>query len=201
MPWKIYLIFAKKNYMKFLIACLGNIGAEYDETRHNVGFKVADKLAKDLDATFTLGRLAMTAEMRFKGRILRVIKPTTFMNLSGKAVKYWASQEDIPMENIIVVCDDIAIPVGTIRLKTKGSDGGHNGLANIIENLGTVDFSRIRVGIGNDFPKGRQIDYVLGKWKPSEIDMIEQKTDIAVEMIKSFVTQGAQMTMSQYNNK
>ncbi len=187
--------------MKYLIACLGNIGAEYANTRHNVGFMVADRLAKDLDNTFTINRLAMTSEMKFKGRQMIVIKPTTYMNLSGKAIRYWATQEKIPMENILVVCDDLALPSGTLRMKKKGSDGGHNGLKDIIESLGTNEFCRLRIGIGNDFAKGEQIDYVIGEWRQSEIDEMQPRLDMAVEIIKSFVTQGPDLTMNQYNNK
>lgn len=187
--------------MKYLIACLGNIGAEYEETRHNVGFKVADKLVKNLEGTFSVGRYASTAEVRFKGRTLLVIKPTTYMNLSGDAVRYWVNQEKIDIANVLVVCDDLALPLGTLRLKPKGSDGGHNGLANIIYRLDTTDFARLRIGVGNDFARGHQVDFVLGRWKPDEIDEIEQKTDTAVEVIKSFVTQGTELTMTQYNKK
>ena len=165
--------------MKYLIACLGNIGAEYANTRHNIGFLVADHLAKDLEGTFTTKRLAMVSEMKYRGRQMIVIKPTTYMNLSGKAVKYWATQEKIPMENILVVCDDLALPVGTLRMRKKGSDGGHNGLKDIIEALGSSDFCRLRFGIGNDFAKGQQVDYVIGEWKQQEIDDIQPRLDAA----------------------
>ena len=187
--------------MKYLIACLGNIGAEYDNTRHNIGFKIADRLAKDLEATFTTSRLAQVAEMRFKGKTLIVIKPTTYMNLSGKAVKYWLNEEKIPMENLLVVNDDIALPLGTLRLRKQGADGGHNGLTDIIEKLGTNVFCRLRFGLGDDFPRGRQVDFVLGQWKASEEPIVDEKVDMAVEIIKSFVTQGPDRTMNQYNKK
>lgn len=187
--------------MKYLIACLGNIGVEYDNTRHNIGFKVADYLNDDLKGSFTTGRLAQVSELRYKGRTLVVIKPTTYMNLSGKAVKYWLQQEKIPVENLLVVLDEIALPLGTLRMRKKGSDAGHNGLSNIIESLGTNVFPRLRFGIGNDFPYGKQIDYVLGKWKPSEIDIINPRLDVAASFIKSFVTQGVDITMNQMNNK
>ena len=187
--------------MKYLIVCLGNIGAEYANTRHNIGFMVADHLAKDLDCTFTTSRLAMVSEMKYKGRQMIVIKPTTYMNLSGKAVKYWATQEKIPMENILLVCDDLALPVGTLRMRKKGSDGGHNGLKNIIESLGSSDFCRLRFGIGNDFAKGKQVDFVIGEWKQQEIDEIQPRLDVAVEFVKSFVAIGPDMTMNQFNNK
>ena len=187
--------------MKYLIACLGNIGAEYDNTRHNIGFKIADRLAKDLEETFTTSRLAQVAEMRFKGKTLVVIKPTTYMNLSGKAVKYWLNEEKIPMENLLVVNDDIALPLGTLRLRKQGADGGHNGLTDIIEKLGTNVFCRLRFGLGDDFPRGRQVDFVLGQWKASEEPIVDEKVDMAVEIIKSFVTQGPDRTMNQYNKK
>ena len=187
--------------MKYMIACLGNIGVEYEDTRHNIGFKIADRLAKDLEATFTTGRLAQVAEMRFKGKTLVVIKPTTYMNLSGKAVKYWLNEEKIPIENLLVVNDDIALPLGTLRLRKQGADGGHNGLTDIIEKLGTNVFCRLRFGLGDDFPRGHQIDFVLGKWKPSEEPIVDEKADVAVEIIKSFVTQGPDRTMNQYNKK
>ena len=207
---RIYRIFAqifhkgKQNEpdeMKYLIACLGNIGAEYDETRHNIGFKIADHLAKDLEYTFTTSRLAQVSEMKYRGKTLIVIKPTTYMNLSGKAVKYWLNEEKIPMENLLVVNDDIALPLGTLRLRKKGADGGHNGLTDIIEKLGTNEFCRLRFGLGDDFPRGRQIDFVLGKWKASEEPIVNEKCDMAVEIIKSFVTQGPDRTMTQFNNK
>ena len=187
--------------MKYLIACLGNIGAEYANTRHNIGFMVADHLAKNLECTFTTSRLAMVSEMKYKGRQMIVIKPTTYMNLSGKAVKYWATQEKIPTDNILVVCDDLALPVGTLRMRKKGSDGGHNGLKNIIESLGSSDFCRLRFGIGNDFSKGHQVDFVIGEWKQQEIDEIQPRLDVAVEFVKSFVAIGPDLTMNQFNNK
>jgi PTH1 family peptidyl-tRNA hydrolase len=187
--------------MKYLIACLGNIGAEYANTRHNIGFMVADRLAKELECSFTTKRLAMVSEMKFKGRQLIVIKPTTYMNLSGKAVKYWATQEKIPMENILVICDDLALPVGSLRMRKKGSDGGHNGLKDIIASLGSTEFCRLRFGIGNDFSRGHQVDFVIGEWKQAEIDEIQPRLDTAVEIVKSFVTQGAELTMTQFNNK
>ena len=185
--------------MKYLIACLGNIGAEYENTRHNAGFRIADRLAKDLEASFTTQRMAQVAEMKYRGRTLVVIKPTTYMNLSGKAVKYWLDQEKIPMENLLVVNDDIALPLGALRLRKKGADAGHNGLTDIIEKLGTNEFCRLRVGIGNDYPQGHLVDYVLGEWKPSEKPIMDQTVDKAVEAIKSFVLQGPDRTMTEFN--
>lgn len=187
--------------MKYLIACLGNIGAEYANTRHNIGFMVADHLAKDLECTFTTSRLAMVSEMKYKGRQMIVIKPTTYMNLSGKAVIYWATMEKIPLENILVVCDDLALPAGTLRMRKKGSDGGHNGLKSVIESLGTSDFCRLRFGIGNDFNKGQQIDYVIGKWDQAEINELQPRIQTAADIIKSFVAIGPDLTMNQFNNK
>jgi len=191
----------ENNEMKYLIACLGNIGVEYDDTRHNIGFKVADKLAHDLEVKFTTSRLAQIAEAKIKGRNVLIIKPTTYMNLSGKAVQYYIRQEKIELENVLVVCDDIALPLGTLRLKKQGSDGGHNGLANIIEMLGSNAFCRLRFGIGNDYAKGHQVDFVLGKWKNDEQPIVDERSDIAAEMVKSFVLQGPDRTMNAFNNK
>ena len=159
--------------MKYLIVGLGNIGAEYRNTRHNIGFMVLDALAKASNLVFADGRYGATATLSVKGRQLILLKPSTYMNLSGNAVRYWMQQEKIPIENVLVVLDEIALPLGTLRMRKKGSDAGHNGLANIIESLGTNVFPRLRFGIGDDFPRGKQIDFVLGKWKPSELDIIE----------------------------
>ena len=187
--------------MKYLIAGLGNIGDEYADTRHNIGFKVVDVLALNFKASFETGRLASVARMSLKGRTLVVIKPTTFMNLSGKAVRYWMQKEDIPKENILVIVDDIALPLGTLRLKAKGSDGGHNGLISIIETIGTNEFARLRIGIGNDFPKGAQIDYVLGRWISDEEKVLLPRIEITVDLVKSFVLSGIERTMNVYNTK
>ena len=187
--------------MKFLIACLGNIGLEYEDTRHNIGFWVADRLADQHKASFTTGRLAQHTLIRHKGRSLLIIKPTTFMNLSGKAIQYWMQQENIPLDRVLVVVDDIALPLGTLRMKKKGGDAGHNGLNHIIQVLGTNEFARLRFGIGDNFPKGRQVDYVLGRWKPSEIDAVEPRLDVAAEMVLSYTTIGIERTMTAFNNK
>ena len=157
--------------MKYLIVGLGNIGAEYAETRHNIGFKVADALAAEAGAVFATGRYGSVAEFRHKGRTFVLLKPSTYMNLSGKAVSYWLKAEKIPQENLLVVVDDIALPFGTIRIRAKGSDGGHNGLKSIAELLGNSDYARLRFGIGGDFPKGFQVDYVLGEWTPDVPDV------------------------------
>jgi len=185
---------------KFLICGLGNIGDEYANTRHNVGFLVLQALAMDLKVAFKSGRLADVAKARFKGKNLTLIKPTTYMNLSGKALKYWITAEDIPMENVLVVTDDIALPLGTLRMKKKGGDAGHNGLNNIIMSLNTEEFPRLRIGIGNDFAKGHQVDYVLGKWTKAEEPVMIEKINKAVEAIKSFIFEGADKAMNQYNN-
>lgn len=187
--------------MKYLIACLGNIGKEYETTRHNIGFWVADQLCDDLGGSFTTGRLAQTALLKYKGRSLVVIKPTTFMNLSGKAIQYWMQHEQIPIERLLVVVDDIALPTALLRMKKKGGDAGHNGLNHIIQTLGTSEFARLRFGIGDDFPTGRQVDFVLGNWKPSELDLVKPKLSQAVEMIQSFTTIGIERTMTMFNNK
>jgi len=187
--------------MKYLIAGLGNIGTEYANTRHNIGFVVADALAGTQKGKFETERLASVARIKFKGRTLVVIKPTTYMNLSGKAVKYWLTKEKIPLNKLLVVLDDIALPLGTLRMKKQGGDAGHNGLTDIIEKLGTNVFPRLRVGVGNDFPRGFQVDYVLGEWSRSETDILIPRVEKAVEIIKSFVTLNTDRTMNLYNNK
>jgi peptidyl-tRNA hydrolase, PTH1 family len=187
--------------MKYLIACLGNIGAEYAETRHNIGFIIADALCNDLKGNLETDRYASVAKLKFKGKVLVVIKPSTYMNLSGKAVRYWLDKENIPMENLIVVTDDLALPVGEIRIRTKGGDGGHNGLLSIIEILGTTVFNRLRMGIGNGFAKGYQVDYVLGKWTKEEIPVMLKRVPTAVEAIKSFVSTGIERTMNSFNTR
>jgi peptidyl-tRNA hydrolase, PTH1 family len=185
--------------MKYLIAGLGNIGTEYANTRHNVGFEVTEALARLSGVSFQSGRYADVAKMRVKNKSLVLIKPTTYMNLSGKAVRYWLDAEKIPLENMLVVVDDIALAPGQLRLKTKGGDGGHNGLSSIIATLGTEEFARLRVGIGNDYAKGYQVDYVLGKWTKAEEEIMVPALAAAVDMIKSFVTEGAELTMTRYN--
>ena len=187
--------------MKYLIACLGNIGSEYNNTRHNIGFDIADALATDLKGTFKVERLASVCNAKYKARTLVIIKPTTYMNLSGKAVKYWMDKEKVSIENLLVVLDDIALPFGTLRLRPKGSDAGHNGLSDIIQTLGTNQFARLRFGVGNDFPRGRQVEYVLGKWPKEEEKELPFKINSAVEVIKSFTTIGLARTMNSYNNK
>ena len=187
--------------MKYLIAGLGNIGAEYANTRHNVGFVVADALVSEFKGEWKVERLASVARLKFKGRNLVVIKPTTYMNLSGKSVKYWLEQEKIPVENLLIVVDDIALPLGMLRMKAKGGDAGHNGLTDIILKLNTDQFPRLRIGIGDDFPRGYQSDYVLGEWSKSETELMIPRITMAVEMVQSFVTIGIGRTMTAYNNK
>jgi len=187
--------------MKFLIVGLGNPGSEYLETRHNIGFKVIDELAAELGATFTLDKVAFKAEAKYKGRQLVLIKPITFMNLSGKAVNYWLQAEKIPFSNLLVITDDIALPFGTIRMKGKGSDGGHNGLKDIQSLLKTQEYPRLRFGVGSDFAKGRQADYVLGEWKSEERKALPERMQTAVSAAKSFVFDGLAMAMTNWNNK
>jgi PTH1 family peptidyl-tRNA hydrolase len=185
---------------KFLIVGLGNIGSEYTGTRHNIGFDVADELVKKHGGVFGLDRLAEVAEVRWKGKILVCIKPTTFMNLSGKAVKYWMDKEKVTLENVLVVLDELALPLSKFRLRPGGSAAGHNGLRSIEEVLGTNSYPRLRFGIGNNFPKGKQVDHVLGRWKEDELPLVRLKVEKSVELIESFAASGIERTMSQYNN-
>jgi PTH1 family peptidyl-tRNA hydrolase len=187
--------------LKYLIVGLGNIGDEYAKTRHNIGFNVLDAFAKASNICFEDNRYAAMAEYKFKGRSLVLIKPSTYMNLSGRAVNYWMQKERITAENILVIVDDLAIPFGALRLRSKGSDGGHNGLKNITEVLGHANYSRLRFGIGSDFGKGQQVDYVLSKWTKEEEKQLEPRIELAAEIIKTFVTIGIERTMSAYNNK
>ena len=187
--------------MKYLIAGLGNVGAEYANTRHNIGFTILDAFAEASNITFKSDRLASVAQAKHKGRILVMIKPSTYMNLSGKAINYWLQQEKIPIENLLVITDDIALPFGTIRIRSKGGDGGHNGLTSIIETLATQEFARVRFGIGSDFAKGYQSDYVLGEWSDEQKKSLPERIKKSIEIVKSFATIGLQNTMNQYNNK
>ncbi|MEA3480114.1 MAG: aminoacyl-tRNA hydrolase [Bacteroidota bacterium] len=187
--------------MKYLIAGLGNIGDEYRNTRHNIGFIIADALALEAKASFEPGRYADVSRIKYRGRTLVVIKPSTYMNLSGKAIRYWLKEENIPGERMLSVLDDIALPLGTLRVRRGGGDGGHNGLASLIEYLGTADFPRLRIGVGDDFARGYQSDYVLGKWTKTEEEIMIPQVNKAVEVVKSFVTVGLDRTMNTYNNK
>lgn len=187
--------------MKYLIVGLGNIGSEYENTRHNIGFKIVDALAKASAIFFEPNKLGNTATIKFKGRTFILLKPSTYMNLSGKSVNYHLQQEKISQENLLIITDDISIPFGTLRLKGKGSDGGHNGLKNIIETLGNSNFSRLRFGVGSDFVHGKQINHVLGTFAPEEQNQLEERLKKTTELIKSFGTIGLERTMSAFNNK
>ena len=186
---------------KFLIVGLGNIGSEYDNTRHNIGFKILDNLASKENITFENKKLGAISQFRFKGRTFILLKPSTYMNLSGKAVKYWMTKENIALENVLIICDDLNISFGTIRVKGKGSAGGHNGLKDINVQLNTQNYPRFRFGVGDEFSKGRQIDYVLGKWTPEEETKLVERLDKSCELIKSYGTAGLNNTMSDFNGK
>ncbi|NCU03772.1 MAG: aminoacyl-tRNA hydrolase [Chitinophagaceae bacterium] len=185
--------------MKFLIVGLGNIGAEYAQTRHNIGFDVVEALAVKHGASFRTDRLAAVAEMKLKGKTLICIQPSTYMNLSGKAVKYWMDKEKIPVEQVLVIVDELALPLSKLRLRSSGSDAGHNGLKSIQETLQTVAYPRLRFGIGNDYPKGRQVEFVLGKWSEAELPVVKKKIELSVEVIESFVLTGIERTMNHAN--
>jgi PTH1 family peptidyl-tRNA hydrolase len=186
---------------KFLIVGLGNIGAEYVNTRHNIGFKIVDFLARKEGVPFETVKLGALAQYKFKGRTFLLLKPNTYMNLSGKAVKYWMDKENISLENIMIIADDLNLPFGTIRIKPKGSDGGHNGLKNINLVLNTNQYTRFRFGISDEFKKGKQVDYVLGDWDESEKDKLPERLALASEIIKSFGTAGLENTMTTFNGK
>ena len=187
--------------MNYLIAGLGNIGQEYSDTRHNAGFMVLDAWAQASNAVFTTQRYGDVAEVSFKGRKITLLKPSTYMNLSGNAIRYWMTKLKLPVENLLVICYDLNIPFGTLRMRKKGSDGGHNGLKNIQELLGTQDYARIRVGIGNDFLKGGQVDFVLGKLDEEELKAMPEICAKVIEGAKSFVFCGADRAMNSFNTK
>lgn len=184
----------------YLIAGLGNIGDEYTHTRHNIGFDVLDHFVSKHSGNFATGRLADIVTLRLKGRKIVCIKPNTYMNLSGKAVKFWMDKEHVPMENLLVIVDEIALPLSKLRLKTNGSDGGHNGLKSIQESLGTNAYARLRFGIGNDYPKGGQVDFVLGRWDQQEEPVVQAKIGKCAELIESFIFSGSARTMTSFNN-
>ncbi|WP_299098472.1 aminoacyl-tRNA hydrolase [uncultured Winogradskyella sp.] len=186
---------------KFLIVGLGNIGNKYENTRHNIGFKILDHLADSNDITFETVKLGDIATLKVKGRTLILLKPSTFMNLSGKAIKYWLEKEKIPLENLLVITDDLNLPFGSLRLKTKGSDGGHNGLKDTQDKLQTVKYNRFRFGISDEFTKGRQVDYVLGEWTDDENTKLKERLKISAELVKSFALAGVSNTMNQFNGK
>lgn len=191
----------KASEMKYLIVGLGNIGSEYTNTRHNIGFDILNVFSQIEDFSFEEKRYGSVATYRHKGRIFILLKPNTYMNLSGKAVQYWLQAEKIPVENLLVLVDDLALPFGTLRLKPKGSDAGHNGLKNIQAVLGHANYARLRFGLGDNYPKGRQIDFVLGEWADDEKAVLKDRIAIAIEMVKSFGTVGLQSTMTAFNNK
>ena len=186
---------------KFLIVGLGNIGEKYANTRHNIGFKILDYLVKSEDTAFETLKLGDVATIKIKGRKLILLKPNTYMNLSGKALKYWLEKEKIPLENLLVVTDDLNLPFGSLRVKIKGSDGGHNGLKDIQDKLQTTKYNRFRFGISDSFNKGQQVDFVLGEWSEEENSKLEERLKISADLIKSFALAGVNRTMNQFNGK
>ncbi|MGP1526024.1 MAG: aminoacyl-tRNA hydrolase [Candidatus Cryptobacteroides sp.] len=186
---------------RYLIVGLGNIGAEYARTRHNMGFMILDAFADASNIVFETQRYGNIAKTSFKGREIVLLKPSTYMNLSGNAVRYWMDKLNVPIERLLIICDDLNLPFGTLRMRKKGSDGGHNGLKNIQELIGTQNYARIRAGIGNDFNKGGQIDFVIGQFNTDEEDKIPSICEKATEGIKSFITIGPERTMSSFNAK
>ena len=186
---------------KFLIVGLGNIGEKYENTRHNIGFKVLDYIADKEAVSFETVKLGDRTTLKIKGRTLVLLKPSTYMNLSGKAVKYWLDKEKVPLENLLIITDDLNLPFGTIRLKTKGSDGGHNGLKDIQDKLQTTKYNRFRFGISDTFSKGKQIDYVLGEWNAEETSQLDERLSLSSELIASFALAGVHNTMNQFNGK
>lgn len=186
--------------MKYLIAGLGNVGSDYEGTRHNIGFDVVDQLAREAGVSFELDSQAHVARMKFKGRTLILIKPTTYMNLSGKAIRYWMTKENIPIDHILVLLDDLNLSLGKLRLRGKGSDGGHNGLKNIQDILGRQDYPRLRIGIGNEFSKGRQVNYVLGEWSDEERKILPGILQQSADAVKHFCTIGLSRSMNMVNS-
>lgn len=186
---------------KFLIAGLGNIGPKYYHTRHNIGFRILDALAEKEGVSFSTEKLGDVSSFKFKGRTFILLKPSTFMNLSGKAVNYWLTKEKVPLENLLVITDDLNLNFGTFRIKTKGSDGGHNGLKDIQAHLNTTNYNRFRFGISDEFSKGNQVNYVLGEWGEEELKLLPERMEKAGEAIKSFGTAGINTTMNLYNGK
>lgn len=189
------------NDMKYLIVGLGNIGSEYIGTRHNAGFMIADRLVASIGGSFESCRYGDMARIRVKNKILHVLKPSTFMNLSGVAVRYWMNKEKLPLSNLLVLVDDIALPFGAIRLRAGGSDAGHNGLKNIASELGTQNYARLRFGIGNEYPRGGQIDFVLGHFSTEEQSLLGERLDIAADAVKAYALSGLARAMNEFNNK
>ncbi|MBL4654768.1 MAG: aminoacyl-tRNA hydrolase [Bacteroidia bacterium] len=186
--------------MKYLVTALGNPGIEYVKTRHNIGFLIADAMADKYDVQFEQARHSYKTLIKYKGKQLHVIKPTTYMNLSGKAINYWLQQLKIPLSNLIVILDDLSLPLGKIRVRSKGGDGGHNGLKSIAQYLGADKYARMRFGIGDEFGRGQQVDHVLGEWTDEEYETVQSKLNIAIEIVENFVTNGVDSTMNKYNN-
>ncbi|MCK0130169.1 aminoacyl-tRNA hydrolase [Flavobacteriaceae bacterium F08102] len=198
------ILFSKSNPVdmkKYLIVGLGNIGEKYANTRHNIGFKLLDYVANEEEVTFSTVKLGAMAQFKYKGRALFLLKPSTYMNLSGKAVQYWLTKEKIPLENCLIICDDLNLEFGTIRVKPKGSAGGHNGLKDINEKLQTQAYPRFRFGVGAAFKKGNQVDYVLGEWNEEEANQLNERMQKGHALIKSFATAGIAHTMSDFNGK
>ena len=191
----------EKQTMKHLIVGLGNIGPEYEGTRHNIGFRILDAFAKASNISFQDKRYGFVAHMRVKNQELVLLKPSTYMNLSGNAVRYWMQQEKIPLENLLVLVDDLSLPVGTIRMRQGGSDAGHNGLKHIAQMLGTQAYNRLKFGIGNDYPRGGQIDFVLGRFSPEDEKVVDERALVACEAIKAYALSGMPFAMNHYNGK
>ena len=185
--------------MKYLIVGLGNIGEEYDNTRHNIGFRILDALARASNVSFSEKRYGAIAEMKYAGKIFILLKPNTFMNLSGRSVQYWMQKEKIELEKVLIVVDDLALPLGKVRMRLNGGDAGHNGLKSIHQILGSQEYRRLRFGIGSDFPRGGQVDHVLGRWDRAEEEIVDAKMELCIEFIKAFATVGADRAMTLYN--
>ena len=192
---------AKEDPMKYLVVGLGNPGAKYKNTRHNIGFEVVDKFATSKGESFSPAKLGDTTMVKHKGRKIILLKPSTFMNLSGKAINYYMQKEKIPLEKVLIITDDIALPFGKLRMKTKGSDGGHNGLKHVAQTLNTTSYTRLRFGVGDEFSKGKQVDYVLGEWNEAEKENLNERIEMCFNFIQDFTTIGAAQTMSNWNNK
>jgi hypothetical protein len=197
--WRIIIILIKT--MKYLILGIGNKGEKYENTRHNIGFKIVERVAEKIDAKFSSANYGWTAEGKYKGRKIILLKPDTYVNLSGNALNFWMQKENIPLENILVVTDDLALPFGALRLKSKGSDAGHNGLKNIQEMIKTQNYARLRFGISSDFEKGRQIDYVIGEWSEEEKEKLPERIEKFADACLSFVFAGITNTMNTFNGK
>ena len=187
--------------MKYLILGIGNKGEKYENTRHNIGFKIVERVAEKIEAKFSSANYGWTAEGKYKGRKVILLKPDTYVNLSGNALKFWMQKENIPLENLLVICDDLNIPFGTIRIKGKGSDGGHNGLKDIQAQLNSQQYARLRFGISSNFESGKQIDYVLGEWTPEEQTLLPERLQKSAEAVLSFGLAGLNITMNTFNNK